>query len=335
MTSSPRSRGFTLIELLVVIAIIAILIALLLPAVQSAREAARRTQCRNNLRQFGIAMHNYESSHRAFPPGSIASADYMTVYTTVNTMLMPYIEVDNVSKLIDPEISWFLHSASVARTVVPMFVCPSNSKDNPRVIPEIGSFGLPVGDTFGAIDYIYCRGAGDSYCYSVLPPDERGLFTANIAVKQKEITDGLSMTFAMGEGAGGPKWLLCRGAGCTTVFSGSSGPKEATNIWLSGGVGNSVFEGMGLIASSVWGCTVDRMNKSPVTDSYIDVGNLNDCRASYNGGTHSVSNFRSDHPGGCHFLLIDGSVRFVNENINLTHYRQLSTISGGEAAEIP
>jgi hypothetical protein len=106
-------------------------------------------------------------------------------------------------------------------------------------------------------------------------------------------------------------------------------------MWPIMGVGSAPFQGAGLIIAGLWACTVERPNKWPVTDSFIDVGASSDCRASYQGGTHSTANFRSDHTGGVHMLYIDGGVRLINENIDLPTYRALSTIAGGEVAAAP
>src|SRR5262249_11105866 len=155
----------------------------------------------------------------------------------------------------------------------------------------------------------------DGWCMEVLDVAERGAFFCNRGVRLAEITDGTSNTIAMGEGAGGKQWLLCRGAGCTTPFPGVSGNIPASNPWISGGLGASFLQSAGVLFSGVWGCTLEHPNKFPVTDSFIDLGNIHDCRSSKNGGRHSTANFRSDHPSGVMFLFADGSVHFVMQNI--------------------
>ena len=129
-------RAFTLIELLVVIAIIAILIALLLPAVQAAREAARRLACKNNLHQYGIALHNYHDTNNVFPPGYRFKPNSTTeAMGTANVSLLPYMEQENLRKLADVDRPWYLLSPAVAQTQVSVFLCPSDSAPNPHDVP--------------------------------------------------------------------------------------------------------------------------------------------------------------------------------------------------------
>ena len=139
---SRRRTGFTLVELLVVIAIIGILIGLLLPAVQAAREAARRAQCQNNLKQFGLALHNYLGAQGVFPPGGVAQLNAAlpnngTVYASPCTMLMPFFEGGAVTAMYNSSITWYQQAQQIANQVVPTFVCPSDDKDNPIYVPSL------------------------------------------------------------------------------------------------------------------------------------------------------------------------------------------------------
>ena len=226
-----RRRAFTLVELLVVIAIIGILLALLLPAVQQAREAARRMACQNNLKQFGLALHNYHASHRAFPPLLIVSDDGQNMYANANTMLLPYFEQTNLHDLYDQSQPWWNQPPGVARMAIPTFVCPSSSHGNPISWEQLAPLSLPAGTTFGATDYVYSKGSNDATCLpaSRVPANERGLFEANALTRAAHVTDGMSHTIAVGEGTGGSRWPLCHGCGCSAPFAGPAGqPVAAT-----------------------------------------------------------------------------------------------------------
>lgn len=331
--SVTKPAGFTLIELLVVIAIMSILVALLLPAVQQAREAARRTQCRSRLRQFGVALHNYHSTHGGFAPGMIARKDGMEVYASAHALLLPYFEQGNLADRYDSSLAFGQQLPEVLSATPSVFICPSNAKNNPYTISGFDQVGLPT--LYGATDYIYCRGAEDGWCVpfrQMSSSPRRGAFVPNASTKLAEITDGSSQTFAMGEGAGGDAWPLCRDTGCTQPFNGAQGPQVATNAWALAAIGSAPLEGLGILYSSTWGCTLEPPNKRPVTDTWGDVTALNDCRSSRQGGPHSTANFRSDHQGGVNFLFADGSVNFLSENIDLKVYQHLSTIREGTPA---
>jgi prepilin-type N-terminal cleavage/methylation domain-containing protein/prepilin-type processing-associated H-X9-DG protein len=330
-----RRIAFTLVELLVVIAIIGILIALLLPAVQAAREAGRRVQCVNNLKQFGLALHNCHSAHNGFPPGLIASDNGFTVYANANAMLLPHFEQTNVGDLYDHKKSFAEQSPQVARTQISIFSCPSNSEEGLFEIPQLAPLGMPVGTTFATIDYVYSKGPNDAWCvpYGRLPRDERGVFWVNDSTCMADVTDGSSNTIAMGEGAGG--WPLCRGAGCTTAYTGPAGSVPATNAWIVGAAGSPMTESLGFITGGIWGSTVEPPNKRPVTDTYASIAGLADCTCSLKGGPHSTANFRSDHPGGIQFVFADGSARFLAQTIDISAYRRLSTIAEGVPAALP
>jgi prepilin-type N-terminal cleavage/methylation domain-containing protein/prepilin-type processing-associated H-X9-DG protein len=332
-----RRSAFTLIELLVVIAIIAILIALLLPAVQQAREAARRLQCKNNLKQLGIALHNYHDVHLCFP-----AAMYMVagspdqVSGNVNTSLLAFVEQGNVRDLINPHIPWFFANPAVARMRLPIFACPSDAGADTFSSGFIASFGVPVGSTFGKSSYAHSIGCNDALCFSPglgAPPvtSHSGMFAFHSRTRFADITDGSSNTFAIGEAASGFK--ICTGIGCTTPLPPAPGEERTSaHSWLLGGHSQPGWQAAGFYYTGNKCSTVERLNKNPVTDSLHDVTGTKtfDCRGSFAGGPHWASNFRSFHTGGGNFLYADGSVRFLSENIDMQTYRALSTIQGGE-----
>jgi len=324
-----KKRGFTLIELLVVIAIIAILIALLLPAVQQAREAARRTQCKNNLKQFGLAMHNYHDVYNMFPlgisvrPGSAAPTT--NFYANANAALLPYFEQANLKELYVDELAWENQSPAVARTVVAPFLCPSNAGGEIITIPAFGALGLPVGDTFAITNYLFNKGSHRGWCTNPATMGQQvGMFDINLRCGMRDLTDGSSNTIAMGEGASGGNFPVCSGQGCTTPDA----PVEpAVQAWMQAQPSSTTFKGMGLQSlGSIFGSSFDQMNKSPVTETLIDDGAFNDCTAA----GHATSNYRSYHTGGAQFLLGDGSARLISENIDRGTFNSLSTRSGGE-----
>jgi prepilin-type N-terminal cleavage/methylation domain-containing protein len=319
--------GFTIVELLVVIAIIALLVVLLLPAVQQTRESARRVQCQNNLRQFGIALANYESANGYLPSGHDVDPGGGLMYATAHTLLLPFFEEPGLNRLYDQTKTFNQQGPEVLRAVVPSFVCPSNSKPNPESWPALSMVKLPT--TFGLTDYIYSKGSTDAWCLppEKLPSRRRGLFYVNLYTRLVEVRDGTSKTIAMGEGAGGSHWPLCRGFGCSQVRDGAP---VASTPWPVGSMGNALLDTVGVLTGSIWGCTVEPMNKRPVTDSWVHLGAMDDCRSSEEGGPHSTANFRSDHAGGAFFLQADVSVLFLSESIDMDVYRGRSTIAGGE-----
>ncbi len=359
--SPKRRRGFTLVELLVVIAIIGVLVALLLPAVQAAREAGRRAQCLNNLKQFGLALQNYHSAKNTFPPSAVMKQDMFQVYASGNAILLPYFEQAALASLYDHSQRWERQKPGVVPTAIAMFTCPSSDATNPMVDQALGNEVPDVGSVFGISEYAFCMGYTDAFCIrggipaipnikpGTIPATQLGVFNLAWGAAIRQITDGTSNTMAMGDASSDPHWKVCHLTGCneSSLKPRLSGDLPTAEVgWVIGEPNSPAYLSKLGARGSIHGCTVERMNKYPVTDTFLsspqymadnikfsDANNRypnHYCAPSYEGGTHSASNFRSDHPGGCNFLMTDGSVAFMDEGVDMTVYRAKSTISGDE-----
>jgi prepilin-type N-terminal cleavage/methylation domain-containing protein/prepilin-type processing-associated H-X9-DG protein len=341
------SRAFTLVELLVVIAIIGILIALLLPAIQAARESARRSQCINNLKQYGLALQNYHSTNNTFPPGALMKQSPTDVYANANASLLPYFEESALHDLYDPNEQWENQPPGPDATVISVFKCPSSSAPNPIEDPLL----CVVVDrcVYGVAEYAFCTGYTDAFCIRAgvkagrIPKSQQGMFNVAWGASIKHITDGTSKTIALGDASGDPKWKVCHLSKCTAsdLVPDPLGEIPVASIgWIIGEPNSTAFFSALGPKSSAYACTIEPMNKFPVTDTFLHFGQyVSDfskftttpdhyCKPSYEGGQHSVSNYRSDHPGGCNFLMADGSVTLLSESIDMTAYRARSTIAG-------
>jgi prepilin-type N-terminal cleavage/methylation domain-containing protein len=252
-----RCAGFTLIELLVVIAIIAILMALLLPAVQGAREAARRTQCKNNLKQFGLALHNYHDVFDTFPPGMrFRNKEYEPVGGAFFSLL-PYLDQANVTFTIDPSLEWFMIPPAMAQQVLPLFVCPSDPAPNPTFYPVIEAAGFPCGGTTANSSYALNLGVNDAICHSPgvgAPPvtPQSGVFANQSKTRIASIIDGTSNTLALCEAAGG--FPLCNGVDCDTPLASG---ERSTISWLIGGYAIEMYYAAGFRYSGIYVSTVE------------------------------------------------------------------------------
>jgi prepilin-type N-terminal cleavage/methylation domain-containing protein len=305
-----RRRAFTLIELLVVIAIIAILIALLLPAVQQAREAARRTQCKNNLKQMGLALHNYESSTNVFPPactnlltggagtGGIwsysASAMPPLHLHSFASLILPYIDASTVYNKINYNVS-ALHpnNAAIAELVLPFYKCPSFAGQDFTT----STLYTAIAPRFAIRNY---AGMGVTTVFLSQTPD--GAMYAGKSTKIRDITDGTSNTLHIAE---------TKEQDASVWIDGSSASLSATTFRSPGVVGtrNSINDGGNGVA--------------PNPQPYFMV---------LAPGSGIQSNFgpSSMHVGGAHHLMCDGSVRFLSENLALLTYQYLTTRAGND-----
>jgi prepilin-type N-terminal cleavage/methylation domain-containing protein/prepilin-type processing-associated H-X9-DG protein len=303
--SHPR-RGFTLIELLVVISIIAVLIALLLPAVQAAREAARRIQCANNLKQIGLALHNYNDAIGAFPPGWISRPDPATGDNAGPgwgwaAMILPQIEQPAIYNSINFPLPIESPANQTARlTKINAFICPSDASLRPQFTVVDDStdnmnLGNPICDVASS-DYVGCFGKGD---VSDIPGRDfgEGMFFRNKSVRIADITDGTSQTIAAGE----KSQNLAR-----ATWTGAVTHAAVPITELQAEDGLSPEGGDALVVSHT--------------------GELN--------GPNSLpahaDQFWSRHPGGCQFVYADGSVRFLKERRLLPIFQAMATRSGGE-----
>ena len=313
-----RRQGFTLIELLVVIAIIAVLIALLLPAVQQAREAARRSQCRNNLKQFGLALHNYHGAHSLFPPRMAGTGIFSGAGSdSINTnrrhqgalvRLLPYLEqtplYNQISGGTPPWGPTPWNSFVPFQAQPPGFLCPSN----------------PSSDLATNRPTTYCFCTGDGYLRSGGPVHgQRGLFGYEHCTSFRDMTDGSSNTLAMSElilprmFPQGPGWLIESTTlrddplGCLAAYDPQTGIYSTTPRDIGRGQywsgGNAVMTGFNTLLPP----------NSPTCGTHQG-------RGIYSAGSH--------HTGGVHGLMADGSVRFISENIDTGNIAAPSQLAG-------
>jgi len=301
---SRTSRvGFTLIELLVVIAIIAILIALLLPAVQQAREAARRTQCKNNLKQIGLATHNYHDVHNCFPPAALSGPPIGW-----QVSILPSLEQTGVYNQFDfsKRSPWNVFK-DIAKQRMAGYLCPSGSGETDTTVgTQNGLFGLhymavlgpkgtnPVSNT--AYDWYQPTAAAVQGGLS-----RGGIFgDFNKVWSFRDITDGSSNCLAIGE----QSWMK----------------SNAIRFWCRSIVAPP---------NAGAGSADHTMGNARNIDFAINAVPFNSGTVKFND-----TSFGSDHTGGAHFLIGDGTVRFLSQNMDIGIYKSLASRSGSEVASV-
>jgi prepilin-type N-terminal cleavage/methylation domain-containing protein/prepilin-type processing-associated H-X9-DG protein len=327
-----RQRAFTLIELLVVIAIIAILVGLLLPAVQKVREAANRMSCTNNLKQIGLALHNYHDANQSFPPGYVDgnTNPNLTPDNDVGpgwawaTFLLPYMEQGNVYTQINLNVGVLNGSPNVAiaQTSLKVFQCPSDGMQ--QMFPVYDStFTNPIA-TVAHSNYVGCNGwvecfnnAGGNFQGGVgndglvgsKGAAADGLFYRNSHYRIADVTDGLS----------------------NTIVAGERSSNHSPSTWTAAIPGGR--------------CPAWMANQPPTPYSLppgppYDNADFGEAFVLAHGNATHLPNadfpifdpdtFYSLHTGGANFLFGDGSVHFLNNGINPQTYQYLCTIAGGE-----
>jgi prepilin-type N-terminal cleavage/methylation domain-containing protein len=328
-----RRKAFTLIELLVVIAIIAVLIALLLPAVQQAREAARRTQCKNNLKQLGLALHNYHDTSNAFPPGWIGISTGAYSGFGWNSMLLPYIDqgplYNNLSQGGIPNMLTGLAAnttptVKTTDSVLGALRCPSDA--GPPTATTITNTSIQFGrSNYPAVCGFDPSQVGMSTNWAaaplVLPTTSSqkmatywvdqvvnqwgGCFGENTRKGIRDMSDGSSNSFVIGERY-------------TPAESSSNTPSTVS--------GDCIWAGTPMSASST---PSGNWMQALVVGECTTRINFGSTAASGGSPRADTAGFGSMHTGGCHFLMGDGAVKFISENIDMGNYRALSRINDG------
>ena len=333
--SSSRA-GFTLIELLVAIAIIAVLISLLLPAVQAAREAARRAQCTNNLKQIGLAVANYESTHGCIVSGYISSTVPLTVspvagynpdpQTSDNgpgwgwlALLLPFAEQAPVYNAANVNLpTWAADNGTVVAVQMGIFLCPSANNPSPTCRMVDANLNLlPVANPFFArANYQYNMGWNDT---SITPANTNyddtakgcnGPIYRNSGVRYAGVTDGLS----------------------NTVFAGEKTPYLADATWVGIIPGYRHFAYNAFASAGTGGIGVNYDYPGAILASHSGPSLYESPQVIHppNSPLGHTDEFYALHPGGANVLLGDGSVRFIKQSINLLTWQALSSRSVGE-----
>ena len=316
----PR-RAFTLIELLVVIAIIAILIALLVPAVQKVRAAAAATQCTNNLKQKGLAMHNYESMFKQFP------VDNATPRHAWMAVILPYIEQEPLASIYNYNVPWYdpLNAAAI-ETPIAVYVCPAAVWRSPAYsnvfVPTSGPGSVAEQFAGAASDYAGLSSINTSTLG--MPPngDNTGMF-ATAGCTPANVTDGLSNTMWVVECANRPQLWMGRMQYPNLQAASSSGNPCATVGNTYPATGLPPYD-LGCVNGGIWA----DWNKNMTIDGSTYAGVVP-------GGPCAINctnqwEVYSMHDGGANCLFGDGSVRFLNQDTSITVFAALVTRNGGE-----
>ncbi len=306
---NARRHGFTLIELLVVIAIIGVLIGLLLPAVQQAREAARRTLCQSNLKQIGVALHNYADTHGVFPPGYVSKIQLAGEHDDLgagwgwNALLLPFLEAGPLHEQINFSVNIETPANATARVqTISGLLCPSDPSSR-RVFPVFADDGTTELTRVAGSNYVGCFGTGE--IGDALDKGD-GMFFRNSALKTRDVRDGMSHTMFAGERAHAVSRVTWTGR----VADGWSFPTPANE----GGLLKTPF---------------------PPEKAYLmvlgPVGLKDGLRTPNDPEAHN-EDYWSRHPGGVNMLFGDGTVHFVSDSIDHRSWQALATRAAADSA---
>jgi prepilin-type N-terminal cleavage/methylation domain-containing protein/prepilin-type processing-associated H-X9-DG protein len=312
-----RRAAFTLIELLVVIAIIGVLISLLLPAVQKVREAANRIKCENNLKQLGLALHNYHGVFESFPPGRTYPSGSSF---SVHSKLLPFLEQDNLYTLIHFDLPYSDPANVVPRaTIVPTFLCPSDSHS--QVPPDLAPTNYRANE---GTSLAMWSGPSDPEGYNNDIPPANGPFYVNGPYRIGDITDGTCNTAAFSEHITGDFNQSVANERMDTFRPGtypSTVPQAITDCQAID-INNLDFQGVSDVGAPwLYGyhSTTSYWHSAPPGS-----------RSCMYPPSRIMTTANSNHPNGVNVGFCDGSVRFVSYSIDLASWQAMGTRNGGE-----
>ncbi|MFG0286792.1 MAG: DUF1559 domain-containing protein [Rhodopirellula sp. JB044] len=334
---SQRRDAFTLVELLVVIAIIGVLVGLLLPAVQAAREAARRMSCSNNMKQIGLALHNYASAYNEhFPNAGYDGIGYLNDYSP-QAKLLPFLEQQNLMELIDFNVQMGhpgkndlpveLHEA--AQTAVPAFLCPSDPE------PAEHIFTMPSGAEIPIAGTNYGMNQGSGVDHSFHPVNEAdGLCWANAKIRFASILDGTSNTLAFAEtlrGPGGDASGLPNNLITSQTYRSTENPSNFLDE-MDNGDFDAVYN-----ATTDWsGTRCEYWLRGTAPNGPLLVGRMtpNSRVPDFTYRSAKVNSARSNHTGGAMAVFADGSVHFVTDSVDREVWHASWTRMGREVETV-